>query len=115
VDLTNWEQLVGQYVQCLPPSADKPERQLAVVMRVGSEEQARMIAKALEQSGFTRINVERRRFSFRKRWNVTAASTPVPYAAEELRKWLRSMCTFAQEHGASLDHWVPLALSSEEL
>ena len=85
------------------------------MIRTPSEIQALELGHQLERRGFTVLQVEPKRSFFRKRWELLARSAPIQYAPAALHKWVDSTYAFAQENGGSLEQWVPLAPSSEEL
>lgn len=107
MDLAFLKGLTERYLSLLPPSPTPIRRPLAFMVTVPSEDVGRDVEKALERMGCTKIDVYRFRVFLRKRWRVSALSTPVDYTVSEIHKWLDRMDVEARKHGATLETWVP--------
>jgi hypothetical protein len=116
MDLDLLRAQIDRAIEVLPPSIERPDRSLAVLMHAKSEELASQAVAALKKSGFTELRItSTRTLLFQKRWEVVGRSAPVRFTSADLNRWLDSVYALSQSTGVSLETWAPLALSNEEL
>ena len=106
---------VERSIEVLPPEPGKVERSLAIVVRAHSEALVSELAPLLKQQGFGDIRIEAKRSLFRKYWELIATTARLPFSASALHAWLDATHALVHSHGCTLEHWVPLAKSNEEL
>lgn len=107
MDLTFLKGLTERYLPLLPPSPTPIKRPLAFMVTVPSEDVGKDIQKVFERMGCTKIDMFRFRVFVRRRWRVSALSTPVDYTALAIHKWLDGMDVEARKYGATLETWAP--------